>query len=130
MYVLLLLFVLVVTSLFYDFFFLFNDTATTEIYTYWHTLSLHDALPIWLQCSNWWSLQGARPSSTPSSPPSPLIFATRAAKPITNRLLIVSRCRRSACSMGSITTTPRLPTSYRTGRAIPAAWDEIGRAHV
>src|SRR3546814_15076880 len=26
--------------------FLFNDTATTEIYTYGHTLSLHDALPI------------------------------------------------------------------------------------
>src|SRR3546814_16738343 len=26
--------------------FLFKDTATTEIYTYWHTLSLHDALPI------------------------------------------------------------------------------------
>src|SRR3546814_14179363 len=23
-----------------------NDTATTEIYTYWHTLPLHDALPI------------------------------------------------------------------------------------
>src|SRR3546814_6951597 len=28
------------------FFFCFNDTATTEIYTYGHTLSLHDALPI------------------------------------------------------------------------------------
>src|SRR3546814_17306518 len=27
--------------------FFFNDTATTEIYTYLHTLSLHDALPIW-----------------------------------------------------------------------------------
>src|SRR3546814_14552575 len=27
-------------------FFFFNDTATTEIYTYCHTLSLHDALPI------------------------------------------------------------------------------------
>src|SRR3546814_12038406 len=26
--------------------FLFNGTATTEIYTYGHTLSLHDALPI------------------------------------------------------------------------------------
>src|SRR3546814_14574237 len=26
----------------------FNDTATTEIYTYCHTLSLHDALPIYL----------------------------------------------------------------------------------
>src|SRR3546814_3605898 len=25
----------------------FNDTATTEIYTYFHTLSLHDALPIY-----------------------------------------------------------------------------------
>src|SRR5215467_14902254 len=28
------------------FFFFFNDTATTEIYT----LSLHDALPIWRRC--------------------------------------------------------------------------------
>src|SRR3546814_21193017 len=26
--------------------FCFNDTATTEVYTYGHTLSLHDALPI------------------------------------------------------------------------------------
>src|SRR2546427_5249525 len=30
-----------------SFFFFFNDTATTEIYT----LSLHDALPIW--CREW-----------------------------------------------------------------------------
>src|ERR1035438_10785469 len=30
------------------FFFFFNDTATTEIYT----LSLHDALPIWLLISS------------------------------------------------------------------------------
>src|SRR3546814_11151084 len=29
--------------------FVFNDTATTEIYTYCHTLSLHDALPIFGQ---------------------------------------------------------------------------------
>src|SRR3546814_11354164 len=28
------------------FFFFFNDTAPPEIYTYGHTLSLHDALPI------------------------------------------------------------------------------------
>src|SRR3546814_12742403 len=27
--------------------FFFNDTATTEIYTYGHPLSLHDALPIY-----------------------------------------------------------------------------------
>src|SRR2546426_7637581 len=31
-----------------SFFFFFNDTATTEIYT----LSLHDALPIWLVAPN------------------------------------------------------------------------------
>src|SRR6187200_828944 len=30
-----------------SFFFFFNDTATTEIYTVSDTLSLHDALPIW-----------------------------------------------------------------------------------
>src|SRR3546814_11405815 len=31
--------------------FFFNDTATTEIYTYGHTLSLHDALPISIEYS-------------------------------------------------------------------------------
>src|SRR6188474_3680926 len=34
--------------IFFFFFFFFNDTATTEIYTSLHTLSLHDALPIYL----------------------------------------------------------------------------------
>src|SRR3546814_20604039 len=29
--------------------FFFNDTATTQIYTYGHTLSLHDALPIFIK---------------------------------------------------------------------------------
>src|SRR3546814_11706754 len=29
-------------------FFFFNDTETSEIYTYWLTLSLHDALPIYV----------------------------------------------------------------------------------
>src|SRR3546814_9498612 len=28
----------------------FHDTSTTEIYTYLHTLSLHDALPILQRC--------------------------------------------------------------------------------
>src|SRR5256885_17225549 len=37
-----LMFICLVTTLFVSFFFFFNDTATTEIYT----LSLHDALPI------------------------------------------------------------------------------------
>src|SRR2546422_5197236 len=38
---------------FFSFFFFFNDTATTEIYT----LSLHDALPIYLE---WHSVAGVR----------------------------------------------------------------------
>src|SRR2546430_9532780 len=36
-------------SLFSRFFFFFNDTATTEIYT----LSLHDALPIFTRMGEW-----------------------------------------------------------------------------
>src|SRR3546814_20235182 len=38
-------------SVFFLVMFFVNDTATTEIYTYGHTLSLHDALPIYPQCS-------------------------------------------------------------------------------
>src|SRR3546814_18388784 len=33
--------------------FFVNDTATTEISTYCHSLSLHDALPISLDYSSW-----------------------------------------------------------------------------
>src|SRR3546814_3011727 len=40
----------------------FNDTATTEIYTYWHTLSLHDALPI----CRWGRIIGCTPSVSPA----------------------------------------------------------------
>src|SRR5213075_3593879 len=41
------MFIVVSYYLFFCFFcFFFNDTATTEIYTTRHTLSLHDALPI------------------------------------------------------------------------------------
>ena len=46
------------------FFFFFNDTATTEIYTNLNTLSLHDALPIWsmMRASHSeWPEQGALP---------------------------------------------------------------------
>src|SRR3546814_11565559 len=40
---------MVLSIVIFAFFFFFNDTATTEIYTYGHTLSLHDALPIYRQ---------------------------------------------------------------------------------
>src|SRR3546814_17985369 len=43
-------------SILYESYLFFNDTATTEIYTYIHTLSLHDALPISTTYSNCYSL--------------------------------------------------------------------------
>src|SRR3546814_11970786 len=44
--------------------FFFNDTATTEIYTYGHTLSLHDALPILPPCTS----VAVRATKRPTSP--------------------------------------------------------------
>src|SRR2546429_8775273 len=44
---------------FFSFFFFFNDTATTEIYT----LSLHDALPISFSAQRVESVQDYRPSA-------------------------------------------------------------------
>src|SRR3546814_2878156 len=41
--------------------FFFNDTATTEIYTYGHTLSLHDALPILSRKAQTASSRSVRP---------------------------------------------------------------------
>src|ERR1039457_5647929 len=45
-----------VVVLFCFIFFFFNDTATTDIYT----LSLHDALPIWLHCLGERTARGSR----------------------------------------------------------------------
>src|SRR3546814_19237409 len=41
-------------------FFFFNDTASTEIYTYLHSLSLHDALPIYFYLSPTRSAKAAK----------------------------------------------------------------------
>src|SRR5881394_4580052 len=40
-------------------YFFFNDTATTEIYTGWYTLSLHDALPISTGSCRWPAMRSA-----------------------------------------------------------------------
>src|SRR5215467_16242441 len=45
------------------FFFFFNDTATTEIYT----LSLHDALPISPSCCGAWARARSSPGCAPST---------------------------------------------------------------
>src|SRR3546814_11587451 len=49
--------------------FFFNDTATTEIYTYCHTLSLHDALPI----LRFAEIGGQRPPEARLDPPRRLL---------------------------------------------------------
>src|SRR5213075_2348077 len=48
--------------------FLFNETATTEIYTTRHTLSLHDALPIPAAARNRRASSATAPSSSTPSP--------------------------------------------------------------
>src|SRR2546430_6753435 len=65
---------------FYLFFFFFNDTATTEIYT----LSLHDALPISSRRSRGLCLNCSSGGSAPASPdwdpggvPGHRVFVTR-----------------------------------------------------
>src|SRR5215211_8851398 len=52
---------------FFFFFFFFNDTATTEIYT----LSLHDALPTWVDVS----AHGLRSQTRTDSGPTPAPIA-------------------------------------------------------
>src|SRR3546814_2235402 len=71
----------------------FNDTATTEIYTDCHTLSLPDALPI---CSN---------TSSTSAGPCARISATPSARST------ISRCIRIP------TRTPTIHTSTRNRRS-------------
>src|SRR3546814_17157049 len=55
--------------------FFFNDTATTEIYTYGHTLSLHDALPICpiapVTTPRRWLVWILRPKHSPKAPLGP-----------------------------------------------------------
>src|SRR3546814_3366141 len=62
-------------------FFFFNETSTTEIYTYVHTLSLHDALPIFsagarrFSCILDFFIIGAAASTLSRSPNSLISFA-------------------------------------------------------
>src|SRR3546814_2176397 len=70
--------------------FCFNDTATTEIYTYLHTLSLHDALPIF-------TVTVATPSSARSASASAVCPASNSAR-LHRKCRIVSRLTTPALS--------------------------------
>src|SRR3546814_7810525 len=77
-------------------FFFVNDTATTEIYTYGHTLSLHDALPI---CST--RPRSPRPATRPVRRP-----GSRQQEGSTPLNLLRPHCRMSAPVAGPEGTNP------------------------
>src|SRR3546814_2671174 len=78
------------------FVFVFNGSATTEIYTYGHTLSLHDALP----------LSGSRSS----------VFASRPAQ--VRRMLTLPTAGNSACAARAARARPTKSTvDFSAGRS-------------
>src|SRR3546814_11259724 len=60
--------------------YLFNDTATTEIYTYLHTLSLHDALPILSPKTR--PMAATSPKTRASTTHGPTLFESRIHRPM------------------------------------------------
>src|SRR3546814_15975475 len=121
-------------------FFFFNDTATTEIYTYLHTLSLHDALPIWIGPRFWRLVSGVVSSHRSEAP------ASHSPKP-TSAPIIAASCFRVpqfhpvTGGKGRGPTLCRYNSDPSTNMAAPLSaqfnaqrlqgWNEkIGRAHV
>src|SRR3546814_13563357 len=91
------------------FVFFFNDTATTEIYTYLHTLSLHDALPISNCCLRATDLRASR---------------RRAAVSGSSRVVIRNRMARISSAAAQTCTTVCQPIAAMTrgaSRAVNAA---------
>src|SRR3546814_14238143 len=109
----------------YSFFFFFNDTATTVIYPYGHTLSLHDALPI-SSGSGAAAHQGTLSTATRPASRSPPVRSARAS-PTRSAL----RWRSGSCALASVptwsTTAPTASSATATSRR---ACPKIGRAHV
>src|SRR3546814_18926855 len=97
--------------------FFFKYTATTEIYTYGHTLSLHDALPIWGH----------------------FIFG---AEYVDDKGVLDRNSRRNLGSAGIVRVNPLSPTDlsvqrvrdvnygYQSVGGLMPDGNEIGRAHV
>src|SRR3546814_14620665 len=97
--------------------FFFQDTATTEIYTYCHTLSLHDALPI------------LRPSSARGARATPALIAAGVMSPLTPEgAAPISGVGAGSAVPGLATGAAPLWSRNRLSRAPPRS--KIGRAHV
>src|SRR5437588_7761103 len=96
------------------FFFFFNDTATTEIYT----LSLHDALPIWER----WSATTVIPSTAPRTSARPSCCAASRSEEHTSELqshsdlvcrLLLEKKKKQHCLTLRASLTPPLQSSKR-----------------
>src|SRR3546814_12622674 len=103
--------------------FFFKDTATTEIYTYCHTLSLHDALPI-LPTSGP-GTSGRVSSSWPSEPSRPIVpTSTHGSSTVSG----------SGCGMNGVSGQGAFDAAVAGASLLPQAMSisdmEIGRAHV
>src|SRR6266511_2383590 len=106
---------------FFNFFFFFNDTATTEIYT----LSLHDALPIsaWSSC-RWVNAVNAPQTCTSSNRQGGSHLTT----------LTVSRCLTPKCTASQVTSSPAFkrpvvtpPTARSCVLAVDCVWTSTSR---
>src|SRR3546814_5735519 len=102
------------TMLYLHFCFVFNDTATTEIYTYLHTLSLHDALPISGSASR--SRRRTAPSAAPRNPTRP--DARRSPRRARGRCRAAARCRYGCTASRSEEHTSELQSLMRISSAV------------
>src|SRR3546814_7345495 len=93
------------------FFFFFNDTATTEIYTYLHPLSPHDALPI----SSTSPRSAAPRDPTPRPTPAPSQSSATGSRGC-------PKARRAAISQGASASTSR------AGGVKPAPATDLSRS--
>src|SRR3546814_10422596 len=113
----------------------YNDQATTEIYTYCHTLSLHDALPIssYVLSLLWPPLKARDPAT---SSPSASLSSSSADDGSSPPVFVLTRGSgeifsppRSACAPTGTLNTNATPSSDAQ-RAPGTTTREIGRAHV
>src|SRR3546814_930400 len=98
-------------------FFFFNDTATTEINTYCHTLSLHDALPISGSCRVQSPLRVTTPASAKASCVASVSMATRSLTLQTRHQSAVKSTKTGVPAASSSASRAVLNVSWRSPSA-------------
>src|SRR3546814_5992210 len=94
--------------------FVFHDAATTDIYTYLHTLSLHDALPI---CRRW-RRRAARYGRGQSTWKSPWLLSASRVTPLRDTAINICCPANSTTASRSEEHTSELQSLMRTSYAV------------